>query len=222
MSETLWAVLLTGTLTVLATLIGGSASRTLAREERRLTVAQELRPLAVNAIEATLDAVRTARQEHDEIGNIAERMASGVDPQAHLALWDDEHPSRTAAEASQRRAERALVELELSTDDVAARKALADARLLVEALRANTIQYRVDLVSVEPVAMIGQDAWAAANQLESAAASLASALQPLTTLAVASPHGFAGWALQRRRARRLEAVQREHDAMKAALWHRDV
>jgi len=112
MSETLWAVLITGVVTLSATWVGPviseRATRTRDATSRRDAAASGLRPLGIDAIEATRTAVNLT-----ESAMRAGRMSYD----ATIEFRATEERGNAAYVAALQRSRRALTELELSTSD---------------------------------------------------------------------------------------------------------
>jgi len=181
MSETLLAVVITGAVTILATSLGqvlsGRSSRRIASEERRLRVAQELRPLAMKAVAAVGAAAEASQAEHDALGELF-----GVPPtERDWRAFEPTKPVSAVADAARDSAHAALVELELSISDREASRVVADVAEALRMVKRTTIDFSIELSNPD-AAMVGQDAWHALTQLEATIRTLVQALQPLTTL----------------------------------------
>lgn len=191
MSETLQAVIITGFVTLAAAtggqLLAGWTSRSVAREERRLRVAQELRPLAVEALAALSGVVAATNVEHQKISQLGQRLQEN--PQLtpyEVRLHDDAEPTAAAAIEARERAQRALLALELSTNDAPLAEGIASTRFSLAMIQSSTFKYRLDVADPEAV-MVGQDAWTVVMDLERQIPQLTEALQPLTSLLRVKP-----------------------------------
>lgn len=212
MSETLQAVIITGVVTLAAAmggqLLAGWTSRSVAREERRLRAAQELRPLAVEALDALNRVVGATNREHETIGELGQRLQENPRLRPYeVGLHDDAEPTTAAAREALERAHRAVLALELSTDDARLSEEIASVRFTLATIRSSTIHYRLD-VGDPGAAMVGQDAWTAVMNLERQLPQLTEALQPLTSLLRAGPHPRA-WIRRAQARRRIETLRAE-------------
>lgn len=212
MSETLQAVIITGVVTLAAAmdgqLLAGWTSRSVAREERRLRAAQELRPLAVEALDSLNGVVVATNLEHETIGKWGQQLQENPRLRPYeVGLHDDAEPRTAAAREARDRAHRAVLALELSTDDARLSEEIASIRLTLAAIRSGTINYRLEVGDPE-AAMVGQDAWTAVMNLERQIPQLTEALQPLTSLLRARPHPLA-WVRRAQARRRVEMLRAE-------------
>ena len=211
MSETLRAVIVTGVLTLvastLAQLLAGRTSRRIASDERRHKVAEALRPMTINAIDAIRNVVVTTRTEHGVIEAIWEQLRQNPETPPHeTGIWREDTPTFLAAAEALQSAESAIVELVLSIQNARASEALTNVLDLLRAVQSNTTQFRLEVTDPN-VAMGGQDAWTAVNELERAIPDLTYAMQPLTAI---SPARSGVWArLQSKRLRGMsDALER--------------